>query len=360
MTKLIEIGEGGSLSDAQPGDVVVFGGNHIGPDNDPDTRLIVVTQLPVIKERLKVISEKIKQDTEKVLAMDVTEETVKQAKVIRAEMNKAFTQLEDERMRVKNEIAAPYVALETTYKELISNPFKKADTALKRKISSVETGLKDAKVSELTDYFNEYALSQNVDFVNFSDAKINVTLTASMKGLRELCKEFIDKKSEERDAIGALPNSDEIMAEYLVDFNMARACKDVKERYEAIEKAKKERESRETAEAQRATQAERERREQERQAREESAAKVGQTVSAVDTSRMMSPVIAPPVETPSVSASFSGFSDGKWYTNGAELVEKTVRSVFEVTATIPQIRELKAWMTERGIQFRGVKEGDAL
>lgn len=302
------IGEGADFKDCQPGDVVVFGGNPVTAEED--TRLIVVTQLPVIKERLKVISEKIKQDTAAVLAMDVNEETVKQAKAIRAEMNKAFTQLEDERKRVKNEVAAPFLALEITYKDLISVPFKDADAALKVKIDSVEDGLKAEKISALDDYFREYAASVNVDFIELSDAKINVTLTASMKSLREQAKAFIDKVAEDVAMIMTLSNADEVMAEYLIDLNASKAIKTIKDRHDAIAAQQAERERRDAVQAQQRT----------------AAVKVEQI--AIETA----PVVLPPVAT-------------------ADSAEEEFTVDFSVTATRDMLIALKKFLQEGGYKF---------
>lgn len=276
----------------------------MGEDLMVDERLIIVKQLPVIEERLKIISEKIKKDTDMVLALEVNEETVKQAKAVRAEMNKAFTTLEDERKRVKNEIAAPYLALEEKYKELISAPFREADTALKEKIDAVEKLLKDAKEDEVRQYFDDLAASLNVDFVTYEDTKINVTLSASMKSLREKAKEFIEKVAEETEMIKGLADADEVMTEYLIDLNAARAIKAVKDRHDAIAQQ----------------QAEREKREQIKEQLEMSAAVVEAAAG-----------LAPP--------------------KVAEKKEEEFELSFTVVATMEKLKALKNFLTEGGYKY---------
>ena len=74
-----------------------------------------------------------------------TEDTVKDIKATRADLNKQFKTLEEQRKQVKTAVLKPYEDFEESYKKYISNKFKSADTDLKSKIDEVESKLKDEK-----------------------------------------------------------------------------------------------------------------------------------------------------------------------------------------------------------------------
>ena len=61
--------------------------------------LIIVTQLPVIQEKLKQVSKAIDVKTNNALSLICNEETVKQIKTLRADLNKNYKELEEQRKK---------------------------------------------------------------------------------------------------------------------------------------------------------------------------------------------------------------------------------------------------------------------
>lgn len=57
---------------------------------------------------------------------------------MRSSLNKEFAEFETRRKAVKSEIITPYEAFETVYKDCVSLPYKKADSALKGKVDAIE------------------------------------------------------------------------------------------------------------------------------------------------------------------------------------------------------------------------------
>ena len=155
--------------------------------------LIVVKQLPQIEEHLKELSLEVEQKVENAKSLVCTEENVTTIKQIRASLNKEFKEVENQRKIVKEQILAPYMQFEEIYKMYISDKYKSADNDLKVKIDSTENELKNIKEQEIKDYFEEYKKANNIDFVTYSQARINVTLSASRKSLKEQAIQFIDK-----------------------------------------------------------------------------------------------------------------------------------------------------------------------
>lgn len=196
--------------------------------------LIVIKQLPVIEEKLKQLSEDISEKVESAKALVCTEENVKTIKQVRANLNKEFIQVENQRKAVKEQILEPYMKFEKIYKEYISDKYKSADEDLKIKINTVENELKVQKEQEIKNYFEELKTANNIDFVTYGQAKINVTLTASKKSLKEQVDSFINKILDDLKLIKTQDNKAEILVEYKKDLNVSRAITEVVNRKEEL------------------------------------------------------------------------------------------------------------------------------
>lgn len=272
--------------------------------------IIVVKQLPIIVEQLQEVKAEVTAKVEQALSLVCTEDTVKDVKKVRSDLNKELKDYEERRKAVKKAIMTPYEQFEAVYKDCISDTYKKADTELKGKIDSVENELKEQKKAEVKGYFDEYLTATGIDFVTFENANINVTLSASMKSLKEQAKAFVDKIVDDLTLIDTQEHKDEILYEYKQSLNVSNAITKVANRYKAIEEAKareEERKAREQAEA-------------------EAAAKVESVVEAV-TPPTVEP-IAPPVEE-----------------------EKTYTLNFTVRGTMPQLKALKEFLTNGGYDY---------
>lgn len=197
--------------------------------------LIVVKQLPQIEEHLKELSLEVEQKIENAKSLVCTEENVTTIKQIRASLNKEFKEVENQRKIVKEQILAPYMQFEEIYKMYISDKYKSADNDLKEKIDSTENELKNIKEQEIKDYFEEYKKANNIDFVTYSQARINVTLSASRKSLKEQAKQFIDKIVDDLKLIDTQEHKTEILVEYKQSLNVSQAITSVTNRFKAIE-----------------------------------------------------------------------------------------------------------------------------
>lgn len=204
--------------------------------------LIIVKQLPMIEEHLKERSEEIEEKVKNAKSLVCTEENVKTIKEVRTELNKEFKEVETQRKMVKEQILAPYTKFEEIYKNYISDKYKSADIDLKNKIDTVENELKKQKEQEIKEYFEEYKQANNIDFITYEQAKINITLSASKKSLKEQAKAFIDKIVDDLRLIETQEHKAEILVEYKNDLNVSKAITTVTSRFKAIEEEKKKQE----------------------------------------------------------------------------------------------------------------------
>lgn len=201
--------------------------------------LIEVKQLPVIEEQLRSVSTGIDERVKNATSLVCTEESVKTIKEIRTELNKDYKEFETKRKLVKEQVLKPYNDFENVYKECISDKFRNADIILKGKIDNVENELKAKKEKEIKEYFEEYKTANNIGFITYGQAKINVTLSASMKSLKEQAKQFIDKIVDDLKLIETQEHKTEILVEYKQTLNVSQAITSVTKRFKAIEEEKK-------------------------------------------------------------------------------------------------------------------------
>lgn len=200
--------------------------------------LIQIKQLPIIEEQLKAVSQEIETKVSEALGLICNEDTVKAIKDIRASLNKEAKEWEEKRKQVKEEIMKPYNDFEKVYKENIIDKYKKADTELKTKVDTVEQELKDKKTETLKVYFNEYSKEAGVDFIKFENVGLNITLSASVKSLKEQIKGFIDKVVLDLLLINTQEHKAEILVEYKKILDVNNAIMTVKQRLKEIEEEK--------------------------------------------------------------------------------------------------------------------------
>lgn len=290
------------------------------------TPLIVVEQLPVIRQRLEAISVKIDTQVAYAMSMACTEDTYKTVKDTRAMLNKEFATLDAERKAVKKAVLAPYEQFEDDFKRLVADKYRGADTELKRKIEEVEQGLKDAKAEGVKAYFVEYAQSLSLEWVPFERSGIKVNLTVSDKKLREQAKAFLDGINDDIQIINGLDDQDAILAEYADSLNLNGAIATVRARRAAEERRRQEREARERSVA-------------------EQRMRDGEAVQLTIDDH---PLSAPSVESPSGDKSAIPKKDE---TDTQASTQKLVRVKFSVTDTIERIRDLKRFLVSNGYKF---------
>lgn len=205
--------------------------------------LIVVKQLPQIEEHLKELSIDIDKKVENAKSLICTEENVKTIKQVRADLNKEFKEVEQQRKMVKEQILAPYMQFEESYKTYISDKYKGADSDLKTKIDTTENELRARKEQETRDYFEEYKQSLSIDFIKFEDAKIKVGLADSKTSLKKQAKDFIDRVNTDLATIMLQEHKEEILVEYKQNgYVLSTAISTVINRMKAVEETKKKQE----------------------------------------------------------------------------------------------------------------------
>lgn len=205
--------------------------------------LITIKQLPQIEEHLKELSIEIDKKVKNAKSLVCTEENVKAIKQIRADLNKEFKEVEQQRKTVKEKILESYMQFEGVYKTYISDKYKEADSELKNKVDTTEDELRARKEQEIRDYFEEYKQSLLIDFIKFEDAKIKIGLSDSKTSLKKQAKNFIDRVNTDLATIMLQEHKEEILVEYKQNgYVLSTAISTVINRIKAVEETKRKQE----------------------------------------------------------------------------------------------------------------------
>lgn len=167
-----------------------------------------------------------------------TEETIKEAKVEKAKINKFKSEVANYRKNIVAEYNKPIKIFEDTSKET-EKILTETYNTINSQVANYEDIEKQRKEQEIKDYFEEYKVANNIDFINYGQAKINVTLTASVKKLKEQVKAFIDEIIDDLKLIETQECKDEILVEYKQNLNVSRAIQDVANRHKLLEEERK-------------------------------------------------------------------------------------------------------------------------
>mgnify|MGYP002673431261 FL=1 len=239
----------------------------------------------------------------------ITEDMLKDIKSEKSQINKAKDTVATYRKDIVKEFKKPIEQFELLAKEtesILNEAYATCNEAVKR----FEDETKAKKAEEVKAYFDEYAESLKIDFVEYERLGINVTLTASMKSLKEAVKVCLDKIASEIDLINI--QKEELIPDMLVEYkktlNVASAIKNVTDRHKAIEEEKARQEALKALKAE----------------EEKTIAKAKEVIEEVTA----------PVEVKEV---------------------KTYRSTFTVYGTVEQLRALKEFLEKEGIKYDTIK-----
>ena len=280
--------------------------------------LIQIKQLPIIEEKLKRLETDIKKKTDIALSLVVNEDTYKEIKNTRAELNKEFKELEILRKNIKAQVLKPYEDFEKIYKE-VTGYYSIADRELANRVNEVEKTLKEVKENQIKQYFEEYkkSLLLEYDFITYEKAKLNVTLSTSLKKLKEEVKAFLDKINEDIQAIKGMEHSNELLFEYSKTLDIGRSMIIVNERLKAIEEQKRQKEIAE-----------------EKEKRQQEAIKKVEENTTNTQEVLTAPTVAPTIES-----------------KKEEEKAKIFTVKFTVTGTLEELKKLKEFLNNGGYKY---------
>lgn len=199
---------------------------------------IKLVQSPIIAHKLqeagKAVSKRIDDlELDKQIA---TVETLKSLKDLRAEISKELKDFETQRIFIKSEVNKPYDEFDSIYKVEISEKYKIAIDKLKNKIDFVEDKVKSDKKEAIETYFNELCTAEKIDFITFDKLGIDINLSTTEKKYKEQVNDYISKVVDDLNLIKSTDYEAEILVEYKSSLNVSNAITSVKTRKENEQK----------------------------------------------------------------------------------------------------------------------------
>lgn len=292
--------------------------DEIMEDNtNEQTNLIKVVQLPIITEQLHTLKDKWEQYATDAKAMVCNEDTIQAVKKFRADINREFEQMEALRKSVKETVMRPYNDFEAVYKKCVTDPKKAAEASLKEKVSETEGTIKKQCEDGLREYFTELCVAHHLEWLKYEQAGIHIDMASAKsktpKKLREQLVQFVVRVAESVERINSLEYSNEIMVEFKKTLDASVAIFTIQERYRRIEEQRLEKKSVEA----------------DKSAQETAERKVEESYQKY---------LKPPTEAIKPP-----------YADDNEIIPRCTFTA--INATRSQLRKLKEFMNEEGIQY---------
>lgn len=201
--------------------------------------IMKIEQMPIVFEQLEKIGALIEESTKDLDKLECTEENKQEVKKRRTEINNTLKVLEDRRKEIKTKLLEPYNVFNEKYENECKDKLFKASEMLFEKIGYIEDKQRADKEQELREFAEQHIKANNLEkYIRFEDIGLNITLSASIKSLKEQILDFINKVMEDIKLIELEEYKDEIMYEYLESLNFADAKVKVYCRHQAIDKYK--------------------------------------------------------------------------------------------------------------------------
>lgn len=173
----------------------------------------------------------------------INEENVKEIKGIRTLIRKEKTDLEDNRIKAEKVYNEELNNWKKQYKILAFNLLDEADKKIKKALDVYEDNLRLAKTKKFKEMFETLKKENNLDFIEFNDANLNIQLSTSEKELEKQLNEFIEKVNNDLKIIKLGNNSDRVMAEYMQCKDLSTAITKVNNLIETEKKIKAQQEA---------------------------------------------------------------------------------------------------------------------
>lgn len=164
-----------------------------------------------------------KQIAQAIDQMEVTEENIKSTKKTLATVNKAVKRLNDERIRVKKLVMAPYEEFAEQVKE-IETIVKTADERVRQQVRDMEEAEREGKKEALCEiYEKRIQLYDFARIMTFDDwlTPQHLNKTVTMKKVEEQMTDWLEKVERDIEALSKMQHPEELIRTYKNTQDMA-------------------------------------------------------------------------------------------------------------------------------------------
>lgn len=276
-------------------------------ENHELSLMFQLTQAPVISENLMDMGAQLRAEADYINSLPRTRENALEVKKRRTEFNRKFAEAEEGRKAVRKACLAPYERAQKLYDGFVSAPFAELDKACKDFVGEVENRDKAECEDRLKAYFAELCGMRGLPWLKWERLGLKVDLTTARqkepRKAMDTIKAFVDRVYADLDAIARMEDGAELAAEYESCLDLTTAIQRVQSRKDAVRIAEENRKCREERKAE--------------------AAQLMETVTAADVGTVVN-----------VQA------------------EKKFQTTFTVTATLPMLRGLRAFLDGHQYEYQ--------
>ncbi len=209
--------------------------------------IATITSVGTVTSNFKQLKNQAKSIKDYYSRIIFTEENMKEAKEEKATINKLVDKVKRYRIDTVKDFKKPIEEFEEDAKAT-EKLLNETSSFIQDQTNAYESSLKKEKQDQLSEYFNEYAESLKIDFINLEQANINVTLTASLKSLKEQVKSFVDDVEQGIKLINSQQqNNDRMLVRFKQTLNAPQSIITVINEIKAEEETKSAREEAEKA-----------------------------------------------------------------------------------------------------------------
>lgn len=203
--------------------------------------IVRIETMPKVFSQLEMIGKYIDEQIKDIDSLDCTEENKQEVKRRRTEINNTLKVLEDKRKEIKTTLLEPYETFNEKYENECKDKLQQASDLLKNKIDFIEEKQISDKKEELELFAKEYFDLNNIEsIVCFDDIGLNITLSSSMKSLKEQIINFCEKIVNDLKLIELEEYKDEILVEYKKNLDFSKSKLEVITRHKMLEDLRKE------------------------------------------------------------------------------------------------------------------------
>lgn len=205
--------------------------------------LIKVESLPKIFYQLEEIGKVVDNALVGIEDMVCDEDNKKEVKKRKQEITAFKNLMETRRKEIKNQVMAKYNEFNEKYETEVKSKLTNAESILTEKYTAIEIQQKLDKETELREFADSHFKYHNIqDLVKFEDIGLNITLSASIKSLKEQILDFCKKITADLELIELEEFKDEILIEYKNSLNFANSKIIVSNRHKQLEEMQRKQE----------------------------------------------------------------------------------------------------------------------
>lgn len=204
--------------------------------NPPDSTDIRLENGLIRFDDYEVYKQRAKEARDYLLSLDVSPESEQECKRIVATARKISEQLNQEKIRIKKTVLAPYTEFEDKVKEIIGI-ISEGENVARDKLRAIEDNRREEKKQEISRIWDariqSFGCSEYLTLDHFlTDQHLNKSVPIS--DVEKEMVEFLVTKSDEIRYLSAKPLKDEYIEEYTKCLNPLKAMETVDRRHEAI------------------------------------------------------------------------------------------------------------------------------